>query len=914
MAKLRDRIIIFGASKAGILAFRRLKRRFKIIAFADNNIALHGTSLLNVPVISPSSITSQNFQRVMIASMYHREIKQQLLEQICIEPSRVEVVSSLVDYRPMYQRIFDELKPKFLKHRVALRDTANRRAWLAASYYEGREIQAGWILYESYNGREFSCNPRAILQYLLEHQVTYPFDHYIAINDINHPSVQKFRNHPAVTVVTLDSDDYIRVVQTAKYHINNCSLRPYVIKSAEQVLVTSWHGSLMKKLANDTRNYWEGKNVGRTMLAADYFISPNPFSTEKFLAAYGISDLFRGTITHSGYPRNDELFNVDREDIKRKLGVPGNKKIILYAPTWRGQFESKNTVHVTLQNKAEIERGVPDDYVVLVKFHSMVYPFLKSPLDNAIVPLSFTPAQILACTDLLISDFSGIIFDYAVLGRPFLVFAPDYEDYITEKSGLYFAPSKLGVPICKTVSELHHALRQALESDGDYEQSEFLQKMVEFDNGKATERAVQLIFNRKQPEVGEVVALEPQKPTMLLYVGNMAGNGVTSSALALSRLLDYVRYNIVFYISGADSNRDLQRLFDPRACFIYTNGHVGRLLSEFKVLETFNAKGVVTHYGIIQNFVKRERIRLFGKMKFDYVVNFHGYQPVMALFLGLVDDHAKRSIFIHNNHMRDYQIKNKFLLSTFRSYEYYHSLVCVSEGSLDVNRELLVPFVRRHHGFNIEAKLTFTNNTIDAATIRARAQTQISECRDYKNLLLPSEYLVSFVLVGRLSPEKGHLRMLQALKNLLNAGYSAELYIVGDGHYRESIVREVKRLALAEVVHLVGFLENPLPLLIRADCLVLPSDIEGQPIVILEAFVLGVPVIGSDIPGTRDLINGHYGILTPTTVEGLTAELIKFIEQRDRLQTPPLDDQDYNFNAMLTLYQAIKRGCADDNI
>src|SRR5699024_872065 len=145
---------------------------------------------------------------------------------------------------------------------------------------------------------------------------------------------------------------------------------------------------------------------------------------------------------------------------------------------------------------------------------------------------------------------------------------------------------------------------------------------------------------------------------------------------------------------------------------------------------------------------------------------------------------------------------------------------------------------------------------------------------------MPNPYNANFITIGRLSPEKDHMKLIQSFYELSKTHSDIKLYIVGEGVLKTQLEQLVDRLNLNNRVIFTGQLNNPYPLLNMCDCFVLSSNSEGQAIVLLEALILGKPVITTDIPGPRSVVDGGYGMIVENSVTGLTQGMGDFLGGR----------------------------------
>lgn len=204
----------------------------------------------------------------------------------------------------------------------------------------------------------------------------------------------------------------------------------------------------------------------------------------------------------TGLPRNDDLISVSQEDvsvIKSRLGIPVNKKVILYAPTFREfsrSSDGRNALGIPI-DFAHWEAVLGDEYVVVVTAHYEVAKLLDELPQNSIVYNAFKyPVlnDLLKIADILISDYSSIVFDYSILERPILCYGYDYDSYVAER-GLYIDLEKLfSHGVCRTEEELLNAivnLDYTLECE--YTKTRIKQEYIAA-YGNAAMQAAQIIF------------------------------------------------------------------------------------------------------------------------------------------------------------------------------------------------------------------------------------------------------------------------------------------------------------------------------------------------------------------------------------------------------------------------------------
>ncbi len=272
--------------------------------------------------------------------------------------------------------------------------------------------------------------------------------------------------------------------------------------------IQTWHGTPLKKLALDMEHLDMGgqtdleeyKRIFRQVTASwDYLLSQNPFSSEIFRRAFA----FHGEMLEVGYPRNDRLFT-DRDPekiqaLKKKLNLPLDKKIILYAPTWRdNKYDAPKHYQFATELDFDMFRErLGQDYVCIVKYHYLVAEKIDwEPYAGFVYQFSNHEdiVDLYLVADLLITDYSSVMFDYSLLRRPMYFFVYDIEEYRDNLRGFYFdfvaeAPGPLSTTTEQLIEDILHT------DPAEYQEryDAFSEKFNPLDDGKAGSRVVDLI-------------------------------------------------------------------------------------------------------------------------------------------------------------------------------------------------------------------------------------------------------------------------------------------------------------------------------------------------------------------------------------------------------------------------------------
>lgn len=306
------------------------------------------------------------------------------------------------------------------------------------------------ILFISFHGRGYSDNPMALHQYITTHS---QYQKYHCIYAIKNHKQKKIKINNA-KVIEYFSIPYFFYLARSKYWISNCKLPKYVLKKPTQVYLQTWHGTPLKKLAHDievpegTTFYRSGMSLEEMRSTYDndvskynYMISPSSFTTEVFQSAFLIN---KERLIETGYPRNDILSNYQDEDIDRiktKFNLPKNKKVILYAPTWRdNSFNLKGYTFKLEVDFKKWQKTLSEEYIVIFKPHYLIVNDfdLESVKDFVyFVEPQEDISTLYLIADILITDYSSVFFDFAVLKRPIYFYMYDLESYRDELRGFY---------------------------------------------------------------------------------------------------------------------------------------------------------------------------------------------------------------------------------------------------------------------------------------------------------------------------------------------------------------------------------------------------------------------------------------------------------------------------------------------
>ena len=378
-------------------------------------------------------------------------------------------------------------------------------------YYYKYDVDDKMIFFEAYNGRNYACSPKALYEYMIKNKKFNDYKFVWAFKNINQHKILKNKN---TIVVKTNSKEYFKYLSLSKYWIVNSLIDVSIKKKKNQIYLQCWHGTPLKKLRYDIEVKGAVLNTiseirKRNDLDAikfDYFISPSKFCTEKFISAFNLKKLGKDNIiVEKGYPRNDYLFNYKKEDIdkiKKLLKLPKGKKVILYAPTFRDNQHTSGvgyTYNLGI-NFDKMQKELSKDYIILFRTHYFVSnSFDFSKYDKFIYDVSKYDDinELYIISDLLITDYSSVFFDFANLKKPMIFYMYDLDDYKNNLRDFYFDLNILPGPIVKQEDDLIKEIKNIDNYDELYHDKyiKFNKKFNYLDDGKSTERVVEVIFN-----------------------------------------------------------------------------------------------------------------------------------------------------------------------------------------------------------------------------------------------------------------------------------------------------------------------------------------------------------------------------------------------------------------------------------
>ncbi|MEV6791350.1 CDP-glycerol glycerophosphotransferase family protein [Streptomyces sp. NPDC051320] len=350
------------------------------------------------------------------------------------------------------------------------------------------------VLYNSFGGKQFSDSPRAVYEELMRRGTDV--EHIAMVHD------QQVVLPPGVRGVEWGSEEWYEALARSRYVVTNGGIREWFVRREGQVVVQTWHGTPLKRIGADLlgtpkANLAYIDSLPQRSRQYSFFITPNAFTTPIMSHAFRLEC----EVLEAGYPRNDVFHAPDRvaraAAVREKLGIPAGKKVVLYAPTWRDdqryggrRFKLDNQIDI-----AAAERRLGEDHVLLYRKHHKVLDSIPGAGQGFVWDVTYHPdiADLYLIADVLITDYSSVLFDFAHCGRPMLFFTYDLEHYRDTLRGFYFDfTSRAPGPLIKTSEDLVDAIRNIDAVSEEYKEkyAQFRLDFCEPSDGLAAARVV----------------------------------------------------------------------------------------------------------------------------------------------------------------------------------------------------------------------------------------------------------------------------------------------------------------------------------------------------------------------------------------------------------------------------------------
>lgn len=376
-------------------------------------------------------------------------------------------------------------------------------------------IKKRLVMFESFNGKDVNDNPAAIYRQLVAQDERYRHTAYFSVKPRDYEALHAA--YPEIQLVKRFTPRWVVLMARAEFWVLNSRLPNWWRANRRTTTIQTWHGTPLKRLGVDIdRVAIPGQTTAGYhadfVTAAnrwDYLIAPNQYAQDIFKRAFG----YRGKFLSIGYPRNDVLYTANRPaevaTLKQRLLGDVKGPVVTYAPTWRDDAAVQPGVYrfELPFDLGEFFRHVPAQTRLIIRPHYLVKDQvdIRGYEDRVTILAETDIAQLYLISDLLITDYSSVMFDFANLKRPQLFFAYDLAHYRDQLRGFYFDYDQrtLPGPLVTTAPAFYAQLDTWRQTDGhfpayEHQATAFYERFCAWEDGSASRRVAQLIVTGKE--------------------------------------------------------------------------------------------------------------------------------------------------------------------------------------------------------------------------------------------------------------------------------------------------------------------------------------------------------------------------------------------------------------------------------
>ncbi|MFF7625909.1 bifunctional glycosyltransferase/CDP-glycerol:glycerophosphate glycerophosphotransferase [Streptomyces cyaneofuscatus] len=368
-------------------------------------------------------------------------------------------------------------------------------------------VRRGSVVFESHMGRCYGDSPRALHEEIrrqgLKLRSTWSYD----TSPAGFPDDAR--------LVRRWSWRYLWALARAEFWVDNQGFPQHLRKPARTTYLQTWHGSAYKRMGFDEtrvrlQNAPQRERLQQAVHRFDHFLVRSEHDVATLARAYRLPE---DRLLRTGYPRNDALVaertrtesegRLPRPPLAGALGIDDHKKVVLYAPTFRGgpAAGGKQARRRLLLDVREFAERFGDSYTLLVRAHYLEAARLPLCPPGTVIDVSrhHDVSELLALADVLVTDYSSIMFDFALLDRPVLLYAPDLDTYAAERGSYFDLREKAPGPVTATQDELFEQLAELKKSDIRHasHRAAFAAEFGSYDRGDAARQVVAAVFSRQ---------------------------------------------------------------------------------------------------------------------------------------------------------------------------------------------------------------------------------------------------------------------------------------------------------------------------------------------------------------------------------------------------------------------------------
>lgn len=725
------------------------------------------------------------------------------------------------------------------------------------SYYwkkQKRDLQLNTYFYESFSGSKISGEIYfAIINVLKKN----PDIKIIAVLDDFKKIPRKLSNKKRIKFVKRNTKVYMKYLAISKMLFTDTSFPFYFNKRKGQILTQFWHGTPVKKMGisvSSNGSFSNISNVQKTFIHSDWIVFNNEWSKDVFLKEYLVDCIIESKIILSSTLKNNQKIEVDSNS---------NVKKVLFAYTWRTSYQKDiNLLKGKLKyldSMISIKKKTGDKYEFYYSLHNLIYndkfiDWMNENLQN-IKPIKYDDELydlMIHEIDIIVSDYSSFIFDAANYEKKIILDFSEINDYNKER-GFY----KQVIKDFKDTFICNDSVKGTIESIFGNELSKSYRK---FNDKYNTFENSSINWEDHIYHENEMPVQHSMNKKILIYPGNLSQNGITTSFFNTLDIIINNGYNITVwapksYISQNKLSLLINR-YGSRINIIHSNY---RTLGRVDMLNEWFYRKIKRPLFVnrFNRMILNEKRMAFSDSNFDSVIHFSTYEWIVAEIFSKFE--CKKIIYIHNDLHKEYKYKKNFRSwSINRSLNIFDKIAFVSSGM--ANTTTLIPGLdkNRNKFVIIENPMPthkFIESRKESNYYDLNFKSNVLEKNIFKEMLFDDD-VIKFISIGRIGAlQKNHYTLLKAFEHykINNPDSRSILLLVGgkgnkkDSNFLLNYVtnKKIRDSKFKDDIFILST-KNVYNILKWCSALLLPSIYEGQPMVIMEAASIGVPVVVSD--------------------------------------------------------------------
>lgn len=726
------------------------------------------------------------------------------------------------------------------------------------------------ILLESKQGRSVHGNIFYIARALLSDEFKDKKIYFTVSQENASAAFELFRTYDMlgrVVFVVIHSPEYTAILSEAKYLVTDDAFPSYYIKREGQVI---WN-------VREFLSEYEGRssitaphrigNVQRNLSMSDYISFPCEFFGKHVIDDYMLQNISRAELLFEGLPRCGAFYKTPGIEIKQTLDL-NEKRLYAYIPVF-GQTALNSYKDPENEFKHfinQIDEMLDDDEILFVKSDhdekniicSGEYKHIRSFPDN------YEFYDLIASCEALVTNYAGVMFDFAAAGRKVILLNYGSEE-LSGEDGLYFNPDELPFPKVQTPSQAIRELRQKKE----YDDTLFIKKFCPYQSTDSAARLCRRVFLGQNTVKNTDRIIPNGKKNVLIYAGDLGRNRITLMLLSLLNSLDLSERNyfITFPVVKSAKNRDFLKNLPDDVAYLPRAGHMPMSSGERSAHIEFNNNEISLDVfdKKLHGAYERDFRRYYPVVNFDSVIHYAGdeFKSVYALS----KYPGRRIIYVWDKNIKEYGSNAKLSFDIMQyAYRYYDAVAMVSPdcfGPENIEASGSGNFYTIGNVFSNEYIRSLSRKT---ASFYSATRSNLS--------LNEIEYLCNntftYVVPGGFYSDKQYIQLIDEFDKYWQLHQDSSLIFIGarsDGTHRKC-TEYIQNLQSRNNIALVLRASNPLGIEKHADGIIFPAAYAGMEWNILEAAALNIPVIAANTGELNEIVTRCGGCLVENSCEG----------------------------------------------